>query len=187
MRSKKLVFLAALTVMLVVGLVCTGTALAGTPGPTIHHMHVTGTLVNVVWIDVAAVPDHPGAITWHMNGAWAGTLLGDLQGTFTEPATQHGLGATAADWDGYFSYLGKGTFAGTLPGVPSGFTYKSLGFGYDGFDAGKPANGLNLEIRSTWTITGSTGPYSHLRGIIYFHTFVTLAGGGTTYCGDLFW
>jgi hypothetical protein len=189
MKAKKILFLTVLSLLLLVGLVGTGTALAGPAVPTVHHVHVTGTIVDVTFTDTGPGPVlDPSGRTWHEAGVFAGTYLGNLKGTLAEPATFHGPGGTPGAWNGDFWWQGKGTFKGKLNGMPIRFTYKSLGRGYDGFGAGTPAHGTYYQNRAVYFITGSTGCFAHLRGIIYEHTYVDANGeGGTTYWGDLYW
>jgi hypothetical protein len=179
MKRKKIPFLLVFSLMLIIAMAWTGTAVAG---PAAHHVHVTGTVVDIAFIGAPPVLD-PAGTTWHEDGAWTGTFLGDLQGTFNEPTVMHGR----FPWDGPFWWHGTATFTGMLGETPITFTYKDRGRGYDGFNSAAKF-GTYEEVRAVYTVVRSTGPFAHLRGVIYIHTYVDGTGtGGTTYHGDLTW
>jgi hypothetical protein len=182
-KAKKILFLVVLTLVLLVAVVETGTALAGPAGPITHHVRVTGTVVGIALVGPAPVLD-PAGTTWHEDSAWTGTFLGDLQGTFTEPTTIHGR----FPWEGPFWWRGAATFTGKLGEAAITFTYNDHGKGYDGFNS-TAKFGIYEKVRAVYTITGATtDPFRHLRGMIYVRTYVDGTGtGGTTYSGELSW
>src|SRR5512139_3408060 len=67
MKAKMLLFTSALVLILLIGLVASGAALAT---PTVHHERVAGTIFATFEPAEPPILD-PGGKTWHEAGTWA--------------------------------------------------------------------------------------------------------------------
>jgi hypothetical protein len=188
MRAKKTLFLTALTLMLLVGLVTAGTGLAAPAGLDVHSpTHVAGTFVHD-WEaysegELSLYPDWINPTSWSVPVHMEFDLAGDLQGRIVEDVIISG----AVPWLGPNTTEGMGTFVGTLRGVKTSFKYTlANAWGYDPTAPGAPDTTLFIQSADL-VITSSASPVSHLRGTLHLYAHYVNDVGSSTYSGDLTW
>jgi hypothetical protein len=161
MKTKKTLFLVALTLMLLVGLIATGTAIAA-PGP-IHSTHVAGTMDYISWTG----PAPPTAPDAHGNYLWSDQVVtwlcrGDLEGTYVMTVT---YSWSDSDPPGYYAIKGWAKFTGEFRGRKTGWVAVVSGQGQLDF-AG------DFSGSDSWVscLVGFTGPRSPLTGRLIMET-----------------
>ncbi len=179
MRAKKTVFLTALTLMLLLGLVAAGTALAAPAGLDVHSpTHVAGAIVPVSEVPGSRTIDFVTGNTVSIGNVVTYAFHGDLEGTFVETTNDNGNINT-----GLYTFVGQVTFDGTLNGKKTHWVGAIAGDGFldpsQGYTAGHEAG--------TISVTSSASPLSHLRGTIHAYGSWTPTSGSATYWGDLTW
>jgi hypothetical protein len=186
-KAKKTLFLTVLTLVLLLGLVTTGTALAGPGGLCVHHAtHVAGTIGTPPLSDISGTPYVDGNEIVKPGNVITYAWHGDLEGTFVEYFTGRApLTQDALNGKGPYTLEGKCTFVGTLRGKNISWVAHLKGRGYI-----DPAYVFRGWETSVITITCSAGPLKHLRGcIIAKGVFDALdpTYGSATYWGFLIW
>jgi hypothetical protein len=185
MKAKKTLFLTVFTLMLLVGLVATGAALAAPAGLDVHQpMPVAGAIsppvseVNgepyVDWTD----PANPMFV--RPGNAIMYEFYGDLEGIFVESVT---FRAPLLTFDGHYTVEGQATFAGTLNGKKASWTGSIAGSGFIDPVYGGAAGWESCVT----TITNSASPPSHMRGTIASTGTWDPTGGSASYSGLLTW
>lgn len=183
MKAKKTLFLTVLTVMLLVGLVATGTALAAPGG--LHATHIAGTIERPPVSQTYGTPSvhgnqivRPGNVITY---AWHGALEGTFVEYFTDRAP---LSPDALNGKGPYTLAGKCTFVGTLNGKKISWVACIVGKGY--IDPAYLFRGWETTVI---TITSSSGPLCVRGCIIAKGVFDALdpTYGFATYSGCLIW
>jgi hypothetical protein len=178
MKGKRTLFLIVFTLVMLVGLVATGTALAA-PGQKCLHQpaQVKGDVVLVSEVIGTATtnPDTGERVVIGTVVTYA--FHGDLEGTFVEKLNERGFPA------GNYTLQGQVTFVGTLWGKKVRWAGCVRGEGFVDPAAGYQAGWEKSHI----IITCSAGSLPHLRGTIDAYGSWTPSSGSGGYTGLLRW
>jgi hypothetical protein len=181
-KAKKTLFLTVLTLVLLIGLVSTGTAIAAPAHPV---MHVTGTIATPPVSQTYGTPYVQGNQVIEPGNVITYTWHGDLEGTFVEYITVRApLSQDALIGKGPYTLIGRCTFSGMLNGKKISWAACLVGKGYI-----DPAFVFRGWETSVVTITSSSGPHC-VRGIITpkgVFDALDPTYGSSTYSGWLTW
>ena len=184
MKAKKTLFLTVFTLMLLVGLVATGVALAAPAGLDVHQpMPVAGAIsppVSEVYEETYVDWSNPANPMLVRPGNLTYEFYGDLEGTFVESITMR---APLLTFDGHYTLEGQAAFVGRLNGMEASWAGSIVGRGFIDPEYGGAAGWEGCVT----TITSSASPLSHLRGTIVSTGAWGPTGGSASYSGLLIW